>query len=62
MRCLAMTVTDVVGGRAVQADLESSIRSGSGSENAPLVRWPGSLTDSVASAAVEMTVAVVDAV
>src|SRR4051812_29824270 len=35
--------------------------SGCGSENAPLVRWPGSLTLSAASPAVEVTVAVVDA-
>src|SRR4051812_19472770 len=41
---------------------ENSTRSASGSENAPLVRWPGSLTDSVASPAVEITLAVVDAV
>src|ERR1044072_4823382 len=36
--------------------------SGSGSENEPLVRWPGSLTLSVASPAVEMTLAFVVAV
>src|SRR4051794_19241448 len=36
-----------------------STRSASGSENAPLVRWPGSETDSAALAAVEMTLAVV---
>ena len=47
---------------AVHADFENATRSGSTSENAPLVRWPGSLTDSAASPAVEMTLAVVDAV
>src|SRR4051812_46289866 len=46
----------------VHVALESSTRSGSGSENAPLVRWPGSETLSVASPAVEVTVAVVEAV
>src|SRR4051812_24029633 len=35
--------------------------SGCGSENAPLVMWPGSLTLSVAFPAVEITFAVVDA-
>src|SRR3954452_3381326 len=40
----------------------SSTCSGSGSENAPLVRWPGSETLSVASPAVDVTVAVVPAV
>src|SRR3954454_17993437 len=40
---------------AVQAAFESSTRSGSASENAPLVRWPGSDTLSVALSAVEMT-------
>src|SRR4051794_28659458 len=47
---------------AVHVALLNSTRSGSGSENAPLVRWPGSLTPSVASPAVEVTVAVVEAV
>src|SRR5437868_2715409 len=41
---------------------ENSTRSASGSENAPLVRWPGSETLSVASPAVDVTVAVVPAV
>src|SRR3954462_10543901 len=36
--------------------------SGSGNENAPFVRWPGSLTLSAASPAVDTTSAVVDAV
>jgi hypothetical protein len=42
--------------------LENSTRRGSASENAPLVRRPGSLTDSVASPALEITLAVVEAV
>src|SRR3954468_11673023 len=46
---------------ALQLALLSSTRSGSGSENAPLVRWPGSDTVSAASPAVEITLAVVDA-
>src|SRR5689334_14295480 len=47
---------------ALQLALLNETRSGSGSENAPLVRWPGSETLSVASPAVLMTVALVDAV
>src|SRR3954462_11160052 len=47
---------------AVHAVFDSSTRSGSGSENGPLARWPGSETPSAASPAVEMTVAVVAAV
>ena len=47
---------------AVHAAFESSTRSGCGSENAPLVRWPGSETVSAASPAVLITVAVVAAV
>src|SRR5215813_10382815 len=39
-----------------------STRSASGSENEPFVRWPGSLTESAALPAVEITFAVVDAV
>src|SRR5689334_4118171 len=46
----------------VQVDLANSTRSGSASANAPLVMWPGSLEDSVASPAVEMIAAVVEAV
>src|SRR5262245_54541381 len=38
-----------------------STRSGSGSENAPLLRWPGPSTLSVALPAVEVTFAIVDA-
>src|SRR4051794_5688212 len=41
---------------------ENSTRRASGSENAPLVRWPGSETVSAASPAVDVTVAVVEAV
>ena len=36
--------------------------SGSGSANVPFIRWPGSLTVSVASSAVLITFAVVEAV
>src|SRR5688572_25500698 len=47
---------------AVQAALLNSTRSGSGRANAPLVRWPGSLTVRAASPALEITLAVVPAV
>ena len=47
---------------AVQADLANSISQRLASENAPLVRWPGSETDSVASPALLVTVAVLVAV
>ena len=59
MSCLNVTgtVSLVVG--PVQVDLPNSTRSGSARLNAPLVRWPGSVTASVASPAVEVTVAVV---
>ena len=45
-----------------QADFENATCSGCGSENAPLVRWPGSDTVSAASPAVLITFAVDDAV
>ena len=62
MSCLNVmpTVSLLVG--AVQADLPNSTRNGSASENAPLVRRPGSDTDSAASPAVLVTVALVVAV
>ena len=60
--CLNAIATASLEVGPAHADLPSSTRSGSGSVNAPLVRWPGSLTDSVASPAVEVTVADVDAV
>ena len=41
---------------------ENSTTSGDGSANAPFIRWPGSETVSAASPAVEITLAVVDAV
>src|ERR1700742_3215500 len=47
---------------ALQLDFENVTCSGSASENAPLVRWPGSDTVSAASPAVEMTSAALDAV
>src|SRR5690349_16694077 len=62
MRCRNAIATLSLEVGPAQEALPSSTRSGSGSENAPLVRWPGSLTDSVASPAVDVTVAVVDAV
>src|SRR3954447_11650601 len=47
---------------AVQPALLISTGERSGSENAPLVRWPGSETPRAASPAVEITLAVVAAV
>src|SRR5262245_53919131 len=47
---------------ADQTDFEKPTCSGSGSAKAPFIRRPGSLTDSVASPAVESTVAEVVAV
>ena len=61
MSCLNVMSTLSLETGAVHADFENETRSGSASENAPLVRCPGSDTDSVASPAVEMTLAVVDA-
>src|SRR4051794_9807442 len=52
-------VTGSLATGAVHVVLLNPTRSGSGSENAPLVRCPGSLTESVASPAVEMTLALV---
>ena len=46
--------------RAINGQNETS--SGDGSENAPLAKWPGSLTLSAASPAVLITFAVVCAV
>ena len=46
---------------AVQVAFERETCSGCGSENLPLTRWPGSDTLSVASPAVETTLAVVEA-
>src|SRR4051812_19767201 len=60
--CLNVSVTGSFDTGAVHAAFENSTRSGSGSVNAPLVMWPGSLTDSAASPAVEITVADVVAV
>src|SRR4051794_26197848 len=54
-------VTGSLATGSVQVDLLSSTRSGSASENAPLVRRPGSLTVSVASPAVLITFALVPA-
>src|SRR5690348_8167288 len=54
--------TESLDAGAVQLDFDSETCSGSGSENAPLARWPGSDTLSVAPAAVDTTFAVVDAV
>src|ERR1700754_425143 len=57
-----VTVTGSLDTGADQLVLDSSTRSASGSENEPLLRWPGSLTVSDASPAVEMTFAEVLAV
>src|SRR5688572_9958328 len=62
MSCLNVTPTFSLEVGPVQALFASSTRSGSASENAPLVRKPGADTDSVASPAVEVTVASVVAV
>ena len=61
MCCLNAIVTASLATGAVQVDFEIETCSGDGSVNAPLARWPGSLTLSVASPAVEITLAVVDA-
>jgi hypothetical protein len=60
--CLNVMATLSLEVGPVHVDLASSMCSGSASENAPLVMWPGSPEDSVASPAVEMIVAVVLAV
>ncbi len=60
--CLKEIVTVSLDTGAFQVDFESVTCSGCGSENVPLVRRPGSECDSVASPAVEITFAVVDAV
>ena len=57
--CLKPTSTTSLETGAVQLVLLNETWSGSASENAPLVRWPGSLTLSVASPAVLTTFAVV---
>ena len=62
MSCWNATATASPEVGAVQALLPSSTRSGSIRVNAPLARWPGSETESVASPAVDVTVAVVFAV
>src|SRR4051794_19883739 len=61
MSCLKPIATASLDVGPVQADFEKRTCSGDGSENAPLVRCPGSDTVSAASPAVEITVAVVDA-
>ena len=62
MCCLKLIVTDSLDVGADQVDFENETSSGDGSENAPFVRLPGVEDVSVASPAVEMTLAVVDAV
>jgi hypothetical protein len=62
MCCLNVIVTLSLDTGAAQADFENSTPSADGSENAPFVRCPGSDTVSVASPAVEMTLASVVAV
>src|SRR6478735_12057198 len=62
MVCLNAMLTVSLETGAVHADLENSTRSGSASENVPLVMWPGSETVRAASPAVLMTLAVEAAV
>src|SRR5262249_11515566 len=62
MCCLKPIVTGSLETGAVQALLDSSTTSDDGRENDPLVMWPGSEYVSAASPAVEMTLALVDAV
>ena len=62
MCCLNAIVTGSLETGAVQVALLKETSSGEGSANAPLVRWPGSLTVSAASPAVLITFAVVLAV
>src|SRR5690349_9342931 len=62
MCCENPMVTGSLDTGAVHDAFDSVTCSGSGSVNAPLARWPGSETLSVASPAVEVTVAVVEAV
>src|SRR5687767_12745597 len=62
MCCLNVIGTVSFDTGPVQAVLPNSTRNGSARENAPLVRWSGALTPSVASPAVDVTVALVDAV
>ena len=60
--CLNVTSTTSLETGAVHVAFENSTRRGCGRLKAPFIRWPGSLTDSVASPAVEITVAVEAAV
>ena len=55
--CRKVMPTDSLLVGPVQADLASSTRSGCASEKAPLVSWPGSEKESVASPALLVTVA-----
>ena len=59
MCCLNAIVTGSLDTGADHVLLENATCSGSGSVNAPLLRWPGSPTLSVALPAVEITFAVV---
>jgi hypothetical protein len=59
---LNVIVTASLDTGAVHVDFENATCSGSGSENAPFIRRPGSATDSVASPAVLITFAVVEVV
>src|SRR5689334_15590160 len=61
MACVNLTSTVSLETGAVHVDFDSATCSGCASENAPLVMRPGSETLSVASPAVEITLAVVDA-
>ena len=60
--CMNVSGTDSFETGPLQVVLPNATRSGEASENAPFTRWPGSDTESVASPAEEVTVAVVAAV
>ena len=62
MCCLNEIVTGSLDTGASQVDFEKATSSGDGSENEPFIRWPGSETLSAASPALEITLAVVEAV
>ena len=61
MCCEKPIVTGSLETGPVHVDFERLTTSGDGSANVPFIRWPGSDTLSVASPAVEMTLAVVEA-
>ena len=62
MCCLKEIVTGSLATGASQVVFEKATSSGDGSANVPFIRCPGSETLSVASPALEITLAVVEAV